>query len=83
MSTDPRDAVLRFQSELVLALATVVRALGVELGGKFSNETLTAIHAALPAVQEAALDVPDDISALRVFDLLLALFPPPSQQPAD
>jgi hypothetical protein len=70
------QAIVRFQTELISTLFVAVRALGNELGGKFSDETLAAIHAQFPALQQAALDAPG--SALVGFDLLLAMFPPPS-----
>ena len=45
--------------------------------GKLPDETSRAIHKHLRPLEDAALAVPQEISAIRVLDLLFELFPPP------
>lgn len=68
---------LGFTSKLAVTLSGVVAALAQEFPDGFPDAVNRVAHARLPELSEAALRAPEGISALALFDELVALFPPP------
>ena len=69
-------ATLQFNAEFVGLLGRVVAQLYKDAGGRFPDHIERIIHERLPAVSEAAVAVPERISALAMFDQFVAMFPP-------
>lgn len=63
----------RFNNLLVQTVSDLLR----DLGGVTSEQTRKAIHDRLPAIYEAAMDLPREGTLLAGLDMFLALFPPP------
>lgn len=74
-------AIMRFTGLFTQVLGEVVVALLKETNGNVPEHVKRLVHDRLPALSEAALAVPENFSALRGFDLFLALIPPPEEPP--
>jgi len=64
---------LETQSRIIVELLKVTN-------GEIPSHTRKAIHELLRPMSEAAIGVPERLSALRVFDQMVALFPPPDRE---
>ena len=77
-------AILRFLAAAVDVQGRIIAELLKPTAGSIPDETSRTIHGFLRDLDDAALAVPRDVSALDVLDLLAALFPThnPEHDPA-
>jgi hypothetical protein len=78
-----RAALIHFSGSFIGLLGFTVAELLKLRGGEIPDELRRAIHERLPAVSEAALAVPETVSAVRIFDLFVAMVPPPDRPRSD
>lgn len=79
-AADPQvAALLRFNTGLLEITAVAMIDLIKDRGGTVPPETLAFIHEKLPRLSELAIAVPESVSALNIFDKLVAMFPPPAR----
>lgn len=71
-------AALKFMGLFTEVLAMVAVTLAKDAGG-MPPHVSSLVRARLPELSEAAIAVPERVSALRVFDQFVALFPPQSE----
>lgn len=73
---DETVAIINFLSEAYRCTGEIVAIMYRASEGRFSDDVLAAIHERLEHLSDAALDVPERISALAQVDRLAAMFPP-------
>jgi hypothetical protein len=75
---DEFAAIYRFLAQALATQSRIIVELFKLTDGKLPKETARTIHELLRPLSEAAIGVPERVSALAMLDRMVAMFPPPT-----